>query len=66
MPVTIREFDEADTDAVIALWQHVFPEYGDASRPHRARVCRSRTSSARSANCSSSPRATKAARSSAR
>jgi len=35
MPVTIRPFAPADTDAVIALWQQAFPEYRDASRPHR-------------------------------
>ena len=32
----IRRFDAStDTDAVLALWQHAFPEYGDPSRPHR-------------------------------
>jgi ribosomal protein S18 acetylase RimI-like enzyme len=35
MPVTIRPFAPADTDAVIALWLQAFPEYRDASRPHR-------------------------------
>ncbi|MEX3948270.1 GNAT family acetyltransferase [Paraburkholderia sp. EG287B] len=35
MSVTIRVFSEADTDAVIALWLQAFPEYNDASRPHR-------------------------------
>ncbi|MBN3755381.1 GNAT family acetyltransferase [Paraburkholderia sp. Tr-20389] len=33
--VSIRVFDAADTDAVIALWLEAFPEYGDASRPQR-------------------------------
>ncbi|MEX3922781.1 GNAT family acetyltransferase [Paraburkholderia sp. BR10936] len=35
MSVTIRVFSEADTEAVIALWLQAFPEYNDASRPHR-------------------------------
>ncbi|MBV8627875.1 MAG: GNAT family N-acetyltransferase, partial [Paraburkholderia sp.] len=35
MSVTIRVFSEADTEAVIALWRQAFPEYNDASRPHR-------------------------------
>jgi ribosomal protein S18 acetylase RimI-like enzyme len=35
MSVTIRVFDESDTEAVIALWLQAFPEYNDASRPHR-------------------------------
>jgi ribosomal protein S18 acetylase RimI-like enzyme len=35
MSVTIRVFNEADTEAVIALWLQAFPEYNDASRPHR-------------------------------
>jgi ribosomal protein S18 acetylase RimI-like enzyme len=33
--LSIRCFDAADTDAVIALWLEAFPEYGDASRPQR-------------------------------
>ncbi|MBN3855958.1 GNAT family acetyltransferase [Paraburkholderia sp. Ac-20340] len=33
--MTIRAFDPADTDAVLALWLLAFPEYNDASRPHR-------------------------------
>lgn len=35
MSVTIRVFAEADTEAVLALWREAFPEYNDASRPHR-------------------------------
>lgn len=35
MPITIRTFTEADTEAVLALWLDAFPEYNDASRPHR-------------------------------
>ncbi|HKR44756.1 MAG TPA: GNAT family acetyltransferase [Paraburkholderia sp.] len=35
MSVTVRVFSEADTEAVIALWLQAFPEYNDASRPHR-------------------------------
>ncbi|WP_322046922.1 GNAT family acetyltransferase [Paraburkholderia sp. J67] len=35
MSVTIRVFDKADTEAVLALWLQAFPEYNDASRPHR-------------------------------
>ena len=35
MTVTIRPFAEADTEAVIALWLEVFPEYQDTSRPQR-------------------------------
>lgn len=31
----IRCFAQADTDAVLALWRHAFPEYDDASAPHR-------------------------------
>lgn len=33
--LSIRPFDAADTDAVIALWLDVFPEYRDASKPQR-------------------------------
>jgi ribosomal protein S18 acetylase RimI-like enzyme len=33
--LSIRCFDEGDTDAVIALWLDAFPEYRDASRPQR-------------------------------
>ncbi|RAR58695.1 GNAT family acetyltransferase [Paraburkholderia unamae] len=35
MSVTIRVFAETDTEAVLALWREAFPEYNDASRPHR-------------------------------
>jgi ribosomal protein S18 acetylase RimI-like enzyme len=35
MTVTIRPFEPADTDTVIALWLQAFPEYQDTSRPHR-------------------------------
>lgn len=35
MPITIRTFTEADTEAVLALWLEAFPEYNDMSRPHR-------------------------------
>ncbi|WP_322094583.1 GNAT family acetyltransferase [Paraburkholderia bannensis] len=35
MSVTIRVFDKADTEAVLALWLQAFPEYNDTSRPHR-------------------------------
>jgi len=35
LAVTIRCFDEADTAAVIALWQHAFPEYRRPDKPHR-------------------------------
>jgi ribosomal protein S18 acetylase RimI-like enzyme len=35
MSITIRVFDERDTEAVLALWLQAFPEYNDASRPHR-------------------------------
>jgi ribosomal protein S18 acetylase RimI-like enzyme len=33
--LSIRCFDAADTDDVIALWVQAFPEYGDTSRPQR-------------------------------
>ncbi len=33
--ISIRCFDAADTDEVIALWLDAFPEYRDASRPQR-------------------------------
>ncbi|GAB7538977.1 GNAT family acetyltransferase [Burkholderia sp. 3C] len=33
--VTIRIFDRADTEAVIALWCEAFPSYTDTSAPHR-------------------------------
>lgn len=33
--LVIRRFEVADTEAVIALWQQAFPEYGDTSRPQR-------------------------------
>ncbi|MBB3255438.1 hypothetical protein F4827_000354 [Paraburkholderia bannensis] len=35
MSFTLRVFSEADTEAVLALWLQAFPEYNDASRPHR-------------------------------
>lgn len=31
----IRGVAEADTDAIIALWREVFPEYDDPARPQR-------------------------------
>ncbi|TDV25092.1 ribosomal protein S18 acetylase RimI-like enzyme [Paraburkholderia caballeronis] len=34
-PLAIRGFVAADTDAVIALWQHAFPEYREPGKPHR-------------------------------
>ncbi|SIT38919.1 putative enzyme [Paraburkholderia piptadeniae] len=34
-PLSIRCFDAADTDAVVALWLDAFPEYKDASKPQR-------------------------------
>ncbi|ACR29923.1 GNAT family acetyltransferase [Burkholderia glumae] len=33
--VTIRAFARADTEPVIALWADAFPNYSDASVPHR-------------------------------
>ncbi|VVD64560.1 Acetyltransferase YpeA [Pandoraea eparura] len=33
--VHIRGFDDADTDAVLALWRDAFPEYLAADKPHR-------------------------------
>jgi len=33
--ISLRTFTVADTDAVLALWLDAFPEYRDASRPHR-------------------------------
>ncbi|VVD79854.1 GNAT family acetyltransferase [Pandoraea terrigena] len=33
--VRIRCFDDADTDAVLALWCEAFPEYLAADKPHR-------------------------------
>ena len=33
--LSIRTFDAADTDAVIALWLEAFPEYRDPDRPQR-------------------------------
>jgi ribosomal protein S18 acetylase RimI-like enzyme len=33
--LSIRCFDASDTDAVVALWQHAFPEYRDVTRPQR-------------------------------
>jgi len=35
LAVTIRCFAEADTDAVLALWQLAFPEYRRPDKPHR-------------------------------
>jgi len=35
LPVTIRCFAEADTDAVLALWLQAFPEYRQPDKPHR-------------------------------
>ncbi len=32
----IRPVTSADTEAVLALWRVVFPEYGDAARPQRS------------------------------
>jgi ribosomal protein S18 acetylase RimI-like enzyme len=34
-PVFIRKVTPADTEAVLALWRVVFPEYGDAANPQR-------------------------------
>ncbi len=34
-PVIIRPVTPADTEAVVALWRLVFPEYGDPARPQR-------------------------------
>ncbi|MBP0593079.1 GNAT family acetyltransferase [Paraburkholderia sp. LEh10] len=33
--LSIRAFDAADTDAVVALWLDAFPEYKDTSKPQR-------------------------------
>ncbi|VVE20385.1 GNAT family acetyltransferase [Pandoraea anhela] len=33
--IHVRTFDEADTDAVIALWREAFPEYNRPDKPHR-------------------------------
>src|SRR5258708_33076818 len=33
--LSIRRFEAADTDAVVALWQDAFPEYRDVTRPQR-------------------------------
>ncbi|MDM8355245.1 GNAT family acetyltransferase [Pandoraea communis] len=33
--IHIRTFDNADTEAVIALWREAFPEYNAADKPHR-------------------------------
>ncbi|TAL96415.1 MAG: GNAT family acetyltransferase [Paraburkholderia sp.] len=32
---SIRRFEAADTEAVVALWQDAFPEYRDVTRPQR-------------------------------
>jgi ribosomal protein S18 acetylase RimI-like enzyme len=34
-PVVVRPVTPADTEAVVALWRLVFPEYGDPARPQR-------------------------------
>jgi ribosomal protein S18 acetylase RimI-like enzyme len=31
----IRPVQPGDAEAIVALWQQVFPEYGDATRPQR-------------------------------
>ncbi|WP_353191314.1 GNAT family acetyltransferase [Pandoraea pnomenusa] len=33
--IHIRTFDDADTDAVLALWRDAFPEYNASDKPHR-------------------------------
>jgi len=33
--MNIRAVEAADTDAIVALWRVVFPEYDDPSRPQR-------------------------------
>ncbi|QHE93698.1 GNAT family acetyltransferase [Pandoraea fibrosis] len=33
--IHLRTFDDADTDAVIALWREAFPEYNASDKPHR-------------------------------
>ncbi len=33
--MTIRPVTANDTDALVAFWRLVFPEYGDQTRPHR-------------------------------
>lgn len=33
--MSIRSVASADTDAIVALWRDVFPEYNDPSRPQR-------------------------------
>lgn len=33
--LSIRCFEASDTDAVIALWLDAFPEYREATKPHR-------------------------------
>jgi len=35
LPVSIRCFEEADTEAVLALWLQAFPEYRRVDKPHR-------------------------------
>jgi ribosomal protein S18 acetylase RimI-like enzyme len=33
--VLIRKVQPGDAEAIVALWQQVFPEYGDTTRPQR-------------------------------
>jgi ribosomal protein S18 acetylase RimI-like enzyme len=35
LPIAIRCFTEADTEAVLALWMQAFPEYRRPDKPHR-------------------------------
>lgn len=35
LPVSIRTFNAADTEAVLALWVYAFPEYRQPDKPHR-------------------------------
>jgi ribosomal protein S18 acetylase RimI-like enzyme len=34
-PITVRRVTAADAEALLALWQVVFPVYADAAHPHR-------------------------------
>jgi ribosomal protein S18 acetylase RimI-like enzyme len=36
MAISIREIVANDTDAIVALWRSVFPEYFDPTKPQRA------------------------------